>query len=106
MVNNDKQKLLCLLKILWTRTDRQHILNSQDLIRILQDDYQCSCDRRTVYSNIDALIHAGFKIKQVKGNTHGYYMEERILQPSGTETARRRSTILQIHHKKQDRLAD
>ena len=66
MVNNDKQKLLCLLKILWTRTDRQHILNSQDLIRILQDDYQCSCDRRTVYSNIDALIHAGFKIKQVK----------------------------------------
>ena len=79
MVNNDKQKLLCLLKILWTRTDRQHILNSQDLIRILQDDYQCSSDRRTVYSNIDALIHAGFKIKQVKGNTHGYYMEERIL---------------------------
>lgn len=78
MVNNDKQKLLCLLKILWTRTDKQHILNSQDLIRILQDDYQCSCDRRTIYSNIDALIHAGFKIKQVKGNTHGYYMDERI----------------------------
>ena len=78
MVNNDKQKLLCLLKILWTRTDRQHILNSQDLIRILQDDYQCSCDRRTIYSNVDALIHAGFKIKQVKGNNHGYYMEERI----------------------------
>lgn len=23
MVNNDKQKLLCLLKILWRRTDRQ-----------------------------------------------------------------------------------
>ena len=78
MVNNDKQKLLCLLKILWTRTDKQHILNSQDLIRILQDEYQCSCDRRTIYSNVDALIHAGFKIKQVKGNTHGYYMEERI----------------------------
>ena len=73
MVNNDKQKLLCLLKILWTRTDKQHILNSQDLIRILQDEYQCSCDRRTIYSNVDALIHAGFKIKQVKGNTHAEY---------------------------------
>ena len=73
MVNNDKQIFLCLLKNLWTHTDRQHILNSQDLIRILQEDYQCSCYRRTIYSNVDALIQAGFKIKQVTGNTHGYY---------------------------------
>ena len=99
MVNNDKQKLLCLLKILWTRTDRQNILSSQDLIRLLQDEYQCSCDRRTIYSNVDALIHAGFKIKQVKGNMHGYHFMNCLscLKPHTCNWCSRPSSGILLH---------
>lgn len=70
-----KNKLLILriLEILKNESDEDHHLTQQDILRSLNVGYGITCDRRSVRSNIEALIEAGYDI--VCGN--GYYLASR-----------------------------
>ena len=66
-----KTIILQLLKILQEETDRNHILNAQQLSERLE------CNRKTIYANIEMLRSMDVAIEQVKGSNPGYYISER-----------------------------
>lgn len=70
-------KALYLMQILLERTDEEHPLNAEDLIRILDKEYHVRINRTTVYSQIRKLQDADLDIVQKDGRTRGYYIGSR-----------------------------
>ena len=73
---NQKKKLLCLLQILRERTDENHIMSATDLCNALKE-YGITAERKSIYSDIEALQDFGVDIDQKKGSTPGYYIASR-----------------------------
>ena len=63
---NKKILNLLILKILQEHTDAKHRLTQGEIIRLLQLQYEITCDRRSVRSNIQSLQDIGYEIA-----THG-----------------------------------
>lgn len=72
-----KQSNMLLLDILKKYSDENHILSTKDLQRLLEAQYGVSLERRTIYSNLEILRQAGYKISDVADNGKGYFLEER-----------------------------
>lgn len=75
MYGNDRKKLLILLilEVLQQYTDEEHHLSQQEILRILKRDYDITCDRRSVRSNVLDLIDLGYDINM----DDGYYFASR-----------------------------
>ena len=73
---NQKKKILCLLRILRERTDKNHIMSATDLCNALKE-YGISAERQSIYSDIETLQEFGVDIVQKKGSTPGYYIASR-----------------------------
>lgn len=71
-----KRKLLALLQILERQTDEQHRLSSPQLIELLEQQ-GVRCDRKSLYSDIDALNRLGYDISLQRGPGGGYCMASR-----------------------------
>lgn len=71
-----KRKLLALLQILERQTDEQHRLSSPQLIELLEQE-GVRCDRKSLYSDIDALNRLGYDISLQRGPGGGYCMASR-----------------------------
>ncbi|MBR0417649.1 MAG: WYL domain-containing protein [Erysipelotrichaceae bacterium] len=72
-----KQSNMLLLDILKKYSDENHILSTKDLQRLLETQYGVNLERRTIYSNLEILRQAGYKISDVADNGKGYFLEER-----------------------------
>ena len=72
-----KQSNMLLLDILKKYSDENHILSTKDLQKHLETLYGVNLERRTIYSNLDILRQAGYKISDVADNGKGYFLEER-----------------------------
>ena len=72
-----KSKLLALLRIFETQTDENHLLNVPQLVRLLEQQ-GILCERKSVYSDIDALNALGYEIWLRRGRGGGYYMASRM----------------------------
>lgn len=72
-----KHSNLLLLEILKEYSDENHILSTKDLQRLLESQYGVVLERRAIYSNLDILRQAGYKISGVDDNGKGYFLEER-----------------------------
>ena len=70
-----KLLILQILEILKKETDEEHHLTQTEIVRMLDSKYGAECDRRSVKSNIEALIEAGYDIVC----DEGYYLAEREL---------------------------
>lgn len=57
---NKKILNLLILKILQEHTDAKHRLTQGEIIRLLQLQYEITCDRRSVRSNIQSLQDIGY----------------------------------------------
>ena len=64
--NESKIRLLALAKILYERTDEEHSLSTQDLMDILESEYQIPTHRTTVPADIQALQEFGMDIQVVR----------------------------------------
>ena len=73
---SQKKKLLCLLQILRERTDENHVMSATELCNALKE-YGVSAERKSIYTDIEALQECGFDIVQNKGTNGGYYIGER-----------------------------
>lgn len=74
---NQRAKLLYILKILMEETDDTTALTAQDLIDRLAK-YEIKAERKSIYSDIDTLILMGYDILKDKSKDHnGYYMASR-----------------------------
>lgn len=66
-----------LLEILMDRTDEKHSLNASALAQILEDEYQISAGRATIYSEIRKITDAGVDVVRSEGRQGGYYVGSR-----------------------------
>ncbi len=74
---NQKLKLLYILKILTESGDESHLFSAQELIDRLSQ-YDISADRKTIYRDIEDLRTFGYDIVLVKGKgNHGYFLASR-----------------------------
>ena len=72
-----KIKLLKIWEILHRKSDAQHPLSTQDIITELSH-LGISCDRRTVYGDIDAMQSNGYSIlNRRRGHDMVYWVQER-----------------------------
>lgn len=75
--SNQKMKLLYLIKILSEKTDENHRMPARDLVRELET-YGIRAERKSIYDDIDCLIHFGYDIVNVKAKAGGgYYLAGR-----------------------------
>lgn len=74
---NQKLKLLYLLKIFMEETDSGHGLSMPDIIDLLED-YQVKAERKSLYDDINTLNDFGYDIRGEKvGKSFVYYMASR-----------------------------
>ncbi len=75
--SNQKLKQLYLLKILSEYTDETHAMTTRELIEKLAE-YDVNAERKSIYSDIEALNTMGYDILNDKSHDHyGYYMASR-----------------------------
>ncbi len=73
---NTRIKLLKIWEILTQESDEEHPLSSLEIIDKLQS-YGISCDRRTLYSDIEALNAFGYEVMSQRSATNEYWVAER-----------------------------
>ena len=71
-----KSKLLALLHIFEQQTDENHLLNVPQLVEMLARQ-GILCERKSVYSDIEALNALGYDIQLKRGRHGGYWMASR-----------------------------
>ena len=73
----DKKEIpLALLEVLKRHTDEDHYLSTKQIIQIMEDEYDITMERRTLYANIELLQKFGNKISTWQENGYGYYLQE------------------------------
>ena len=65
--------------------DEEHYLSTKELTEKLEDEYGMTCERRTIYANINLLKEYGHKISTWQENGFGYYLIEHQFLPEEVE---------------------
>ena len=72
-----KLKIIYIMEYLLKNSDEEHAVTTNQIKAYLQS-HDISVERKTIYSDIDALRDSGLDIIQVsEGNNHGYYVASR-----------------------------
>lgn len=71
--NHAKQRIIALMKVLYQRTDKNHTLTTQQIIKILYEEYDCGVNRNTLTTDIKLLIANGVKIEAIHSSQNRYY---------------------------------
>ncbi len=74
--SRQKQKLLCLQKILLEKTDENHGLTINEIIQAL-DAYGIKAERKSLYSDIEELNNFGLDVCKTKSSTVRYFVATR-----------------------------
>lgn len=78
--DNQKLKILYILDYLQKNSHEDRPVRANELIAML-NTHNISCDRKTVYSDIQALQDYGVDIISTPGKNGGYFIGERIFEP-------------------------
>ena len=79
----DKKELpLALLEVFKNHTDEEHILTTKQLTSILENEYDLTLERRTLYANVELLKKYGYDISTWQENGYGYYLNEHQFKKS------------------------
>ena len=72
-----KIKLLYLKEIFEKYTDEDHILNSSDIVDLLNDRYGIVCERKSIYKDIEILSDYGMDIIKTRAPKNGFFLASR-----------------------------
>jgi len=75
--DNQKLKIFHILDYLQRNSHEQRPVRAAELIAMLDREHNISCDRKTVYSDVAALIEYGVDIVSIPGKNGGYYIASR-----------------------------
>ena len=75
--DNQKLKIFYILDYLQRNSYQDHPIRAAELIQMLDQQHNISCDRKTVYSDIAALQDYGVDIVSLPGKNGGYYIASR-----------------------------
>ena len=74
-----KLKIIYIMEYLLKNSDENHAVTTSQIIAYLKS-HDITAERKTIYSDIEALRDFGLDIIQVsEGNNHGYYVASRDL---------------------------
>lgn len=80
-MQGSKVKLLYLMEILWLYTDEEHILSANEICQKLEE-YGSRAERKSVYTDIEALRTFGFNIVNARTPKRGYFLASRMFEPA------------------------
>lgn len=60
--NEGRVRILWMLELLWTQSDKNHPLSTTDFINLLKEQLTIEAHRGTVQRDVEALIAAGFDV--------------------------------------------
>ena len=75
--DNQKLKIFYILDYLQRNSHQAHPVRAGELLSMLENQHNIVCDRKTVYSDIAALVDYGVDIVSVPGKNGGYYVASR-----------------------------
>ena len=75
--DNQKLKILYILDYLQKNSHEKHPVRASELISMLEHQHNIQCERKTVYSDIAALMDYGVDIITKPGKNGGYYIASR-----------------------------
>ena len=75
--DNQKLKIFYIWDYLKENSHQEHPVRASELIAMLDQQHNISCDRKTVYSDIAALQDYGVDIVSIPGKNGGYYIASR-----------------------------
>ena len=77
-----KTRTLYVLLLLLEKTDKDRMLTMEELTSLLEERYQISADRKTIYSDMKLLAEFGgdfgYTLVQQRGSNPGYYITDRL----------------------------
>lgn len=76
---NGKIRLLCLLRLLYERTDEEHPLTTND-IEAFFADRDTVVDRKTIKNDVNTLTECGFNIVTTRGAQNSYFLGSRLFE--------------------------
>lgn len=77
-----KTSILAVYKVLEEFSDENHPLTRTEITDLIENQYNITIDRRTLYRNIEMLINFGYDISDYNENKIGYYLKDRLFQHS------------------------
>lgn len=77
MGKETKLRPLCLLKILYEKTDEDHPLSSNELIALMESEYGLYVYRTTIAADVEQLKKFGMDIRTIKMASNQYYIGNR-----------------------------
>ena len=75
--DNQKLKIFYILDYLQKNSHQDHPVRAAELLTMLEQQHNITCDRKTVYSDIAALQDYGIDIVSLPGKNGGYYIASR-----------------------------
>ena len=75
--DNQKLKIFYILDYLQRNSHQEHPVRAAELLTMLEQQHNITCDRKTVYSDIAALQDYGVDIVSIPGKNGGYYIASR-----------------------------
>ena len=75
--DNQKLKILYIRDYLEKNSHEDHPVRASELIYMLEHDHNILCERKTIYSDIEALKDFGMDIVSTPGKNGGYYLASR-----------------------------
>ncbi len=75
--DNPKLRIFYILDYLQKNSHRSHPVRALDLMSMLERQHSIQCDRKTIYSDIQALQEYGVDIISIPGKKGGYYIASR-----------------------------
>ena len=76
---NQKQKLLRILELLYERTDDEHGLTVLEIISALEE-YGISAERKSIYDDLLSLSSMGYEVEKLQRRPPEYYLAERVFE--------------------------
>lgn len=73
---NQKKKLLIILKLLTELSDENHPLSMKEILEGLQKE-NISAERKSIYNDMETLRECGYDVEHIGGKNGGYYLASR-----------------------------
>ena len=78
---DQKLKILYIRDYLEKNSHENHPVGAAELMKMLETEYGIRADRKTIYSDIQALTEYGMDIVSLPGRNGGYYIASRNFEP-------------------------
>lgn len=79
-MKSEYPRIICILRILEKYTDIYHQLTTNEILKLLESDYQIKAHRITLKSDMEELIKMGYDIVETRSSQNLYFLGSRTFE--------------------------